>query len=104
MYETVDVMVVKSALPGLKAEDMNISRTGGTPVIKVETRPDIETGQKGCIRQECRLGSFSRSLVVPVPVAAGRAWARFRDGILTLTMPRSDEIRPKATKLRCAKR
>lgn len=104
VYETADAIVVKSAIPGIKSEDMNISIPGGTLVIKVETRTDKKTGEEDCSRQEYRFGSFSRSLVVPVPVTGGKAEASFKDGILTLTMPKPEEIRPKAIKLRRAKR
>jgi len=100
MYETDDAIVVKSAIPGIKPEDLDISITSDTLTIKGETKVEEELKEEQFIRQERRYGSFCRSLIIPMPVVAGEAEAEFENGILTLTLPKAEEVKPKAIKVK----
>ena len=107
MYETDDAVVVKSAIPGVKPEDLNLSVTGDTLTIRGETRADEEIKEKHYIRRECRygsfcrtLGAFSRTLTIPVSIVSDKAEAEFEDGVLTLTLPKAEEVKPKTIKIR----
>ncbi len=100
MYETDEAVVVKSATPGVDPEDIDISITGDTLTIKGETKVDEEVEEENYVYRERRYGSFARSLTIPVPVQADEAEAAFEDGILTLTLPKAEEIRPKAIKVK----
>ena len=100
MYETDDAIVVKSAIPGIKPEDLDISITSDTLTIKGETKFEEEIKEEHFIRQERRYGSFCRSLTIPMPVVAGKAEAKFENGILTLTLPKAEEVKPKAIKVK----
>ncbi|MFQ6100639.1 MAG: Hsp20/alpha crystallin family protein [Anaerolineae bacterium] len=100
MYETDDAIVVKSAIPGIKSEDLNISVTGDTLTIKGETKVEEEVKEKNYIRRERRYGSFCRSLPIPVSVVADKAEAEFENGVLTLTLPKAEEVKPKAIKVK----
>ena len=100
MYETNDAIVVKSAIPGTKPEDLDISITSDTLTIKGETKFEEELKEEHFIRQERRYGSFCRSLTIPMPVVAGKAEAEFENGILTLTLPKAEEVKPKAIKVK----
>jgi HSP20 family protein len=100
VYETDDDVVVKSAIPGIKPEDIDISLTGDTLTIKGETKFEEEVKEESYIQREIRYGSFSRTVTVPVPVVADKADAEFEDGVLTLTLPKAEEIKPKSIKIK----
>jgi HSP20 family protein len=100
MYQTDDAVVVKSPVPGVKAEDIDINITGDVLTIKGETKAEEEVKEDSYIRRERRYGSFTRSLSIPVPVVADKATAEFENGVLTLTLPKAEEIKPKAIKVK----
>jgi HSP20 family protein len=103
MYETDDAVVVKSAIPGIKAEDLDISVTGDTLTIKGETKTDEEIKEENYLYRERRYGSFCRALSIPVPVVTNKAEAEFENGMLTLTLPKAEEVKPKAIKVKAQK-
>jgi len=100
VYQTDDAVVVKSAIPGIKPEDIDISITGDTLTIKGETRVEEEVNEENYIRRERRYGSFCRSLALPLPVVTEKAEAEFENGVLTLTLPKAEEVKPKAIKIK----
>jgi HSP20 family protein len=100
MYETDDTIVVKSAIAGIKPEDLDVSVTGDTLTIKGETKAEEEVKEESYIRRERRYGSFCRSLAIPTAVVADKAKAEFEDGVLTLTLPKAEEVKPKAIKVK----
>ena len=100
MYETDDAVVVKSAIPGIKGEDIDISVTGDTLTIKGETSTEDEVEEENYVRREMRYGSFARSVALPVPIVADEAEADFEDGVLTLTLPKAEETKTKAIKVK----
>jgi len=100
MYETDDTVVVKSAVPGIKPEDLDVSVTGDILTIKGETRAEEEVKEENYIRRERRYGSFCRSLAIPTAVVADKAEAEFENGVLTLTLPKAEEVKPRAIKVK----
>lgn len=56
--------------------------------------------EENYFRRERRYGSFSRSVAIPLPVVAGKAEAEFENGVLTLTLPKAEEVKPKAIKIK----
>jgi HSP20 family protein len=100
MYETDDAVVVKSSIPAVKPEDVDVSITGDTLTIKGETEAEEEVKEENYIRRERRYGSFCRSLTLPLPVVADKAQAEFENGVLTLTLPKAEEVKPKAIKVK----
>jgi HSP20 family protein len=95
MYQTEDEVVVKASLPGMKTDDVQISITGEMLNIKGEFKEKTETKEKAYHLREQRYGSFERSLGLPTEVVADKAKAEFEDGILTITLPKAEEVRPK---------
>lgn len=95
MYQTDDELVVKAAVPGVKAEDVQISVTGDVLNIKGETKIKEESKDKAWHIREQRWGSFERRIMLPTDVVADKAKAEFEDGILTITLPKAEEVRPK---------
>ncbi len=100
MYETDETVVVKTAIPGVDPEDIDISMTGDTLVIKGEIKAEEEVEEEDYVCRERRYGAFSRALTVPVSINVNEAEAEFEDGILTLTLPKAEELKPKAIKVK----
>jgi HSP20 family protein len=95
LYQTDNEVVVKASLPGFKAEEVQINITGDVLTLRGETRQDEDVKEKAYHLREQRWGSFERSIPLPTAVSANKATAEFENGILTITMPKSEEARPK---------
>ena len=96
MYQTNDDVVVKASLPGLKAEDVDITVTGETLTLRGEFKQETEEKESSYHIREQRYGSFERSVLLPTDVKAEKAKADFENGILTITMPIAEEVKPKS--------
>jgi len=99
MYETDDSVVVKAAIPGMKAEDIEVSVTGDTLTIRAETKEETEVKRESYLRRERRFGSCCRSVTLPGGLEADKAEADYTDGVLTLTFPKAEEVKPKSIKV-----
>jgi HSP20 family protein len=104
MYQTDDATVIKSAVPGVKPEEIDISISGNTLTISGESKEEEEVKEENYIRRERRYGSFSRSVVLPEGLEADKAEASFEDGVLTLTIPKAPESKPKVIKVKGKKK
>lgn len=100
LFETDDHVVVKAILPGIKPEDIDISVSEGVLTIKGETRFEEKSEKENYYRQEIHYGAFSRSIPLPTRVNDERAEAEFADGMLTVRLPKAEEVRPKSIKIR----
>jgi HSP20 family protein len=99
VYETDDVLVVKGALPGVRPEEVDISVTDGVLTIKGETKSEEENKDENYHRRELRYGAFSRSVALPTRVDHDKAEAKFENGILTISLPKAEEVKPKSIKI-----
>ncbi len=95
MYQTDDEVVVKAALPGFKADEVQISVTGDMLTLKGEMKHEEDTKDKAWHIREQRWSSFERSITLPTDVKADKASADFENGILTVTLPKAEEVKPK---------
>jgi HSP20 family protein len=95
LYQTDDEVVVKAALPGVKADQVQINVTGDLLTIKGETKEGSETKDKNYHIREQRWGAFERSVMLPTAVVSDKAKAEFEDGVLTVTLPKAEEVKPK---------
>ena len=100
MYQTEEAAVIKSSVPGVKPDDIDITISGNTLTISGETKEEEED----YIRRERRYGSVSRSVVLPEGLEPGKAEASFEDGILTLSIPKAPEAKPKVIKVKGKKK
>ena len=100
MYQTDNEVVVKVALPGIKADEVQLNVTGEVLTIKGETKQENETKEKAYHIREQRWGTFERSLVLPTEVVADKAKADFGNGILTITLPKAEEVKPKTINIK----
>lgn len=99
VYETDDALVVKGALPGVRPEEVDISVTGDILTVKGETKSEEETKDESYHRRELRYGAFARSIALPKLVNYDKAEAKFENGILTVTLPKAEEVKPKSIKI-----
>jgi HSP20 family protein len=100
MYQTANDVVVKASLPGFKPEEVDISVTGDTLTLKGEHKEEKETKEEDYFYRERRYGSFSRTVTIPVGVKSDKAEATFENGVLTLTLPKEEEAKPKQIKIK----
>ena len=96
MFQTDDEIVVKAALPGIKADEVQINVTGEVLTLKGEVNQNQEMEEKAWHIREQRFGSFERSIALPTDVVADKAQADFENGILTITLPKAEEVKPKS--------
>ena len=96
MYQTDNEVVVKAALPGMKAEDVQLNVTGEVLTIKGEIKQKEEVKEKAYHLREQRWGMFERSVILPAEVVADKAKADFENGILTIALPKAEEAKPKS--------
>ena len=102
--ENENEFVVKASLPGVKPEDVQITIHGETLTIQGESKFEEEKkGERWHIRER-RAGSFHRSIVLPVPVESDKAQASFEHGVLTLTLPKSEQAKPRQIRIGGAKK
>lgn len=98
-----EAVSVTASLPGVKAEDISITVTGNTLTIKGESKAEDETNDANYYRQERRVGSYERTIRLPVRVVAGEAEATFEDGVLKLELPKADDVRPQTIEIKAQK-
>lgn len=103
IYQTDEDVVVKAAIPGIKPEEVDISLTGDMLVMKGEHKEEQEVKEEDYLRKERRYGAFNRSIQIPVPVKSDKAEAVFENGVLTLTLPKAEEVKSKQIKVKAKK-
>lgn len=99
--ESEGEFVVKSSLPGVKPEDVQIIVLGDTVTIRGESKVEEKKGTHWHLRER-RSGSFARSVNLGCPINSDAAIAQFDDGVLTLRLPKSPATEPKSIKLTTA--
>ncbi len=102
LFETDDHVIVKAVLPGIKPDEVDIAVTEGVLTIKGEAQHEQKTERENYYRQEFRYGAFSRSIALPTRVNDEQAEADFENGILTIRLPKAEEVRPKQIKVKAA--
>lgn len=98
IYTTKDAIVIRAAVPGVTPDEVEITVEGSTVTIRGETKPTA--GDMNYLLQEQRYGPFARSIDLAIPVQADKAEASFKNGVLTLTVPKAEEIKPKVIKVK----
>jgi len=99
VYQTTDEVVVKATLPEVKPGDVVIEITGDTLTIKGDSKAEQEVKKEDYLYQERCYGSFSRSIVLPCGIKTDKAEATMEDGVLTLVIPKAEEVKPKTIKV-----
>ena len=95
VVENKDEFVVKASIPGINPDDLDISYTDDTLTIKGEIKSDNEVKEDQYHLRERRYGTFARSISLPTKVKGDAIEASYQNGVLTLRLPKADEVKPK---------
>ncbi len=95
VYEDKENFVVKAELPGMKKEDIDVSIHDGGVSLSGERKGETKHQDAEVYRAERFFGRFQRTVTLPAPVAADKVKAQYKDGVLTITLPKTEEARPK---------
>ena len=98
VYTTEEELVISVAVPGVEPDDVDITIEGDTLTIKGEIKGPIEN--VNYVIQERPYGQFNRTLRLNMPVQADKAEASFDRGVLTLTIPKQEESKPRTIKIK----
>jgi HSP20 family protein len=100
VYETDDKVVVTVEIPGVKAEDVEVSVEDSTLTVSGTREFASEVTQESYHRIERRYGSFSRAVSLPPQVDTGKVDARFEDGVLSIDVPKIEKAKPKKIQIK----
>ena len=95
LYQNDDEVVVKAALPGLKTEDVQISVAADVLTLRGEFKKETEQKKTTYHIHEQHFGSFERTVMLPTDVQADKAKADFENGVLTVTLPKAETVKPR---------
>jgi HSP20 family protein len=95
LSEKDNTLYVRAELPGVKPEDLDISVVEGRLLIGGERKIDVEEQKASYHRREREAGFFRRTIGLPVKVDTSKVAASMKNGILTITLPKSEEAKPK---------
>jgi len=94
-HEDKESFTVQVELPGFKREDIQVSLQDGVLTISGERKEEKVSKETEVHRQERYYGKFARALTLPTAVAADKVKAAYKDGVLTVTLPKAEEAKPK---------
>jgi HSP20 family protein len=100
VHQTPDEIVVSAALPGINPNDVEITLTGQTLQIRGELKADEKVERGQYLYRERRYGSFSRQLQLPVRVEGDKTQATIENGVLTLPIPKAQEVKPRQIQIK----
>lgn len=101
LLEDKESLRVNVELPGMKREDIEVSLVGDSLTISGEKKQAAQEGHAS--RSERLFGRFQRSLKLPKPVDAGKIKAVYKDGILTISMAKAEEAKPRKIEVKASK-
>ncbi len=93
--DTKEAVVIKAQVPGVTKEQLQVTLSDNAVTLKGEMKEEEKKEEKNYLRREFRYGSFSRTIPLSVPVKAEQATAQLKDGILEISIPKSEEARVK---------
>ena len=93
VFQTKDSLVIKAPIAGVKPDDIDISITDDVVTVKGNRADTKEVENEHYFAQECYWGAFSRSVILPIAVVGEKAQASFKDGILTIRVPKADQAK-----------
>ncbi len=100
VYETSDDLVVKATIPGVKPDDITLTLKDDTLVIQGKAEEASEEKEERYYLRERRSGGFHRAVLLPEGLDVKKAEATFEDGVLTVTLPKTEEAKPQEIKVK----
>ncbi len=95
IYEDKDNVYVKAELPGMKREEIELTLHDGVLSISGERKAETKREDAEVHRVERFFGRFQRTVTLPGPIAADKVKAEYKDGILSIKLPKTEESKPK---------
>ncbi len=99
VYQDKDNVVVETTLAGVDPNDVNISIENDVMTIEGKSEKKSEVEDKEYYRKEIRSGSFHRAIALPTSVKGDKAQAVFENGVLKITVPKEERVKPKSIKV-----
>lgn len=99
VYQTVDEIVIKSTIAGVKSEDLEVSINNDMVTIKGKREDSREVKDEDYFYQECYWGGFSRSIILPIEIKAEEAKAQLKNGVLTIRLPKAKKSKAISIKI-----
>ena len=100
VFEEKDDIVVKADLPGMNKDEIEVTVTENVVTIKGEKKKEEEVKEKDYYRRERSYGSFVRSVELPSEVKSDQIKANFKDGVLEVRMPKTEEAKKKSVSVK----
>jgi HSP20 family protein len=100
VYQTENEIVIKSTIAGVKPEDLDVSINNDMVTVKGERKNEEEVSHGNYYYQECYWGKFSRSVILPQEIDPEGSFADFKNGILTVHLPKLDRKKTRKLKIR----
>lgn len=104
VYENEKNIVVETTLAGIKPEDVDINIKEDVLTVDGTRKSTSEIDEKNYYKKEVRTGSFHRSVVLPAVVKTDKVKADFKNGLLTITLPKAGETKSKSIKINIDKK
>ena len=95
IHEDKDNFIVRAELPGMKREEIDVSLHDGALSLSGERKMEQKFEEAEVYRTERFFGKFQRTVSLPAAVAADKVKAQYKDGVLTITLPKTEEAKPK---------
>jgi HSP20 family protein len=99
MHETKDDLVLTVEVPGVSEKDVKVTINGDLLSIRGERRGDDEAKERQYMHVERVYGQFERLIQLPIGVQADKVRATYRDGLLQVTLPKAEELKPREVKI-----
>ena len=103
VFDTKDAVVLKAELPGMNPDEIHIEVEDNVLTVRGERRFEEKVDEDRYYRVERRFGSFQRSLALPQGMRPADINANYEDGILTITVPKVEEEKPKRIEIKATK-
>jgi HSP20 family protein len=100
LYEDNDNLVVRAELPGMKKEDIELSLQDNVITVSGERKNEKKYDGGQTSREERFFGRFTRSITLPKQVDSGKVRASYKDGVLTVTLPKAEEAKPRQIQIK----
>src|SRR6185295_1566844 len=99
IYETENELVLRADLPDVKLEDIEVRVENQTLTLSGERKFEQDSKVRGYHRIERSYGAFTRSFTVPATVESDKVHAEFKNGVLTVTLPKKEAAKPRQVKV-----
>jgi len=99
LWETNDAYHLRADVPGISPDQLDINVTADTLTFGGEVKGQSDVSNEGWLRQERRIGKFQRAFTLPVQIDPDKVVANFANGVLELTLPKADQVKPRSIKV-----